>query len=335
MSQLTKTMLAQVQQSGAKKLTRNSRPYDMRILRVSLKQWRILHAVIDCGGFAEAAKCLHLSQSAVSYTVAKLQEQLGTPLLKIVGRKALLTEAGQVLLDKSRHLLTGAIELEKFAESLGKGWGEEMRLVVDHDFPSHLLMRALRQFGLSSRGTSVLLTEVTVPEAELSLRDRATDLAISRKVPTGFLGDPLVEVEYIAVAHPEHPLFKLRRKISADDLSHQIQIVIRNMKDREQNGAEMPDSEPCWNVGSFDTAIEAVCECLGYAWLPRHRIGKWLDQAILMPLPLREGRSYKTTLYLIYGRPWTPTPGVSHLAEVLRTIASAKPSGRITPPPAV
>jgi DNA-binding transcriptional LysR family regulator len=322
MSKFTKTVLAPVQQSATKKLTLNSRPYDVKKLRVSLKQWRILHAVIDCGGFAEAALCLHLSQSAISYTVAKLQQQLGTPLLKTVGRKAILTETGQLLLDKSRHLLKGAIELEKFAESLGAGCIQEINLVVDHDLPSHLLMRALRQFALSSHGTSVLLTEVTSREAEISLRNRTTGLAISKQVPLGFLGDRLMEVEYIAVAHPEHPLFKLQREISADDLSHQVQIMVRKMKDSEQNRVGLPNNEPCWDVGSVDTAIEAVCECLGYAWLPRHRIVKWLDQAILKPLPLREGGSHKTTLYLIFGRPWAPSHGVSHLAEILRVLAT-------------
>ena len=52
------------------KRMRNSRPHDARKLRISLKQWRMLHAVIDCGGFADAAKFMHLSQSAISYTVA-------------------------------------------------------------------------------------------------------------------------------------------------------------------------------------------------------------------------------------------------------------------------
>ena len=40
------------------------------------------------GGFAQAAEALHRSQSSVSYTVARMQDQLGVPLLRIDGRKA-------------------------------------------------------------------------------------------------------------------------------------------------------------------------------------------------------------------------------------------------------
>ena len=48
----------------------------MKVPRVTLEQWRTLQAVIDSGGFAQAAEVLHRSQSSVSYTVARMQEQL-------------------------------------------------------------------------------------------------------------------------------------------------------------------------------------------------------------------------------------------------------------------
>src|SRR5690606_37321832 len=77
----------------------------MKAPRVTLDQWRTLQAVIDHGGFAQAAEALHRSQSSVSYTIARMQEQLEVPLLRIEGRKAVLTEAGEVLLRRSRQLL--------------------------------------------------------------------------------------------------------------------------------------------------------------------------------------------------------------------------------------
>ena len=60
----------------------------MKAPRVTLDQWRTLQAVVDHGGFAQAAEALHRSQSSVSYTVARMQDQLGVPLLRIDGRRA-------------------------------------------------------------------------------------------------------------------------------------------------------------------------------------------------------------------------------------------------------
>lgn len=88
-----------------------SRLHDSRNFHVTLKQWKMLHAVNDFGCFADAAEFLHVSQSSVSYGIAKLQEQLGISVLKVEGRKAKVTEAGKVMLDRSRQLMRVALEI--------------------------------------------------------------------------------------------------------------------------------------------------------------------------------------------------------------------------------
>lgn len=312
---------------GDQRVTFRSRPHDVQNLYVSLKQWRILHAVIDCGGFAEAAKALHLSQSTISYTLSKLQDQLGVPLLKIEGRKAMLTAEGRALLERSRHVLKEAIELETFAKNLGQGWSGQVRVVVDQNFPTRLLMRALSRFTERGRGAvRVKLNEVAMLQADDVLRDQAIDLAISERVPLGFLGEPLVEVEYIPVAHPASPLLKLGREVTAADLAQQTLILIGNANDSERGNTVGTKPVYRWAMSSFDTAVEAVSECLGYAWLAEHRIRPWLEQGALMRLPMADKRIYKSMLYLIHGRSWTSNPAAAKLSEMLRLIV-AEPAG--------
>lgn len=317
-----KQLTSKDRQREGKHATYRSRPHDLHNLYVSLKQWRIFHAVVDCGGFAEAAKSLHLSQSTISYTVSKLQDQLGTSLLKLEGRKAILTPEGRALLERSRNVLKEAVELETFARNLGQGWGQEVRLVVDHNFPVNLLTQSLSRFTALGKGAAhVRLREVPTLHAEDVLRDPNVDLAISERVPLGYLGEPLVEVEYIAVAHPEHALMKLEREISAIDLVQHIQIDMGPVNTGEKAGAGSSKHMRRWTMNSFDTVLAAVCEGLGYAWLPKHRVQKWLDQGLLAQLPLGDKRTYKSILYLVHGRPWCATPAASRLAEVLRGFA--------------
>ena len=121
--------------------------------RVTLEQWRVFQAIIDQGGYAQAAAHLHRSQSAISYSMSKLQEQLGISLLKIEGRKALLTEQGEILLHRSRQLIDEASEIENFAHHLSQGREAEIKLVVDAAFPNEILMRALSEFARQSQGT--------------------------------------------------------------------------------------------------------------------------------------------------------------------------------------
>lgn len=301
---------------------RKSRAHDIKNFHITLKQWRMLHAVNDCGGYAEAAEYLHISQSTISYTIAKLQEQLGISLLKIEGRKAYITEAGRAMLERSRHLIKDALELEAFAESLREGLGPQIRFVVDHGFPSYLLMLALRRFSWVGGNIRLSLSEVSTPQATNALRVNAADLAITSQVPPGFLGDPLIELEHIAVAHPEHALFRLGRAITAADLVRHVRVIICAAKEPSNSNTPADKYVHHWKVGSVDTAIKALCEGLGYAWLPTCQVRAWLEQGKLKVLPLTEGRTYRTNFYLIRGRQWVHNSGPDRLAQIFQQLAT-------------
>ena len=86
--------------------------------KTTLEQWRILQAVVDHDGYAKAAQALNKSQSSLNHAVAKLQAVLGVQLLEIRGRKAYLTEAGEVMLRRSRYLTESVESLENLADNI-------------------------------------------------------------------------------------------------------------------------------------------------------------------------------------------------------------------------
>ncbi|MCK5639833.1 MAG: LysR family transcriptional regulator [Gammaproteobacteria bacterium] len=292
----------------------------MQTPRSSLEQWRVLQAVIDYGGFAKAAEQLHRSQSSVSYSVAKLQQQLGVELLVMKGRKACLTQKGETLLRRSRELLNEAISLENLANSMEQGWEPDISLVVDAAFPVHLLMEALKHFTPHSRGTRVQLNEVILSGAEQALEEGWADLVIGVHVPKGYLGDLIVEIEFVAVASPEHPLHQLGRGLRSDDLRQQVQVVIGdsgNVRPMEWGWL----GEQRWTVSSIDKAVTTVCHGLGFSWLPRHQIETELVEGRLKPLPLSEGQCFKADLYQVFGHPERIGPATRKLAEILMEVS--------------
>jgi DNA-binding transcriptional LysR family regulator len=287
---------------------------------VNLDHWYVLQTVVDQGGFAQAAAYLHRSQSAVSYAVARLQEQLDVPLLEMDGRRARLTQAGEALLRRSRQLVQEATVLERFAHSLGQGWEPEVRLVVDAAFPTELLMSALSRFQPLSQGCRVQLREVVLSGAEEALESGSADLVIGGHVPARFLGDPLVDVVFLAVASAEHPLHRLGRRVTLTDLERELQVVVRDSGTSRPRDMGWLGAEHRWSVGSIDTAVEAVSRGLGIAWLPEHRICGLLEQGVLARLPLVEGGSYRTPLYLMFGRAESPGPATRCLADLLKQV---------------
>ncbi|MDB5824846.1 MAG: LysR family transcriptional regulator [Herminiimonas sp.] len=296
-----------------------------RPLHITLKQWKMFHAVVESGTFSEAAELLHISQSAISYTIAKLQDQLGIPVLKIEGRKAQLTPEGCELLERSRHLIREAIELEMYAENLRHGWGLDVRLAVDQNFPTSLLMAALRKVSELECNMKVSLIEMDTSEAGKSLSEHKVDLAITHLIPSGFNGSPLIEVEYVAVAHPDHPLFKLGRQVVSSDLAPHVHIVVAASKEDcyKDEGTPLVGRRQRWNVNNVDTAVSALCEGMGYAWLPRHRVESWLAKGVLAVLPLHPADQYRAHLYLISGPSMTARSGVKAFADLLKDLATA------------
>jgi DNA-binding transcriptional LysR family regulator len=74
-------------------------------LHITREQWLSLMAVVDTGGYAQAAEALHKSPSSVTYAVQKLESVLGIKAFEIQGRKAILTPTGQLLYRRVRALL--------------------------------------------------------------------------------------------------------------------------------------------------------------------------------------------------------------------------------------
>jgi DNA-binding transcriptional LysR family regulator len=79
------------------------------------------------------------------------------------------------------------------------------------------------------------------------------------------------------------------------------------------------DAEKHWYVSNFDTAVSAICEGIGYGWLPKHRIQESLQKGKLKILPLQESASYKKNFYLIHSHSAVPSTDAARLAQALHS----------------
>src|SRR5213592_3294227 len=107
--------------------------------RITLEQWRALQAVVESGGYAQAAEALHKSQSTLTYAVQKIERLLDLKIFDIKGRKAVLTKPGEVLYRRAKTLLEEATTLERGAADMAKDWQPEIGIAVDVLYPTWLL----------------------------------------------------------------------------------------------------------------------------------------------------------------------------------------------------
>src|SRR5580658_2703471 len=303
--------------------------------RISLEQWRSLLAVVDAGGYAQAAEVLHKSQSAVTYAVQKIEALLAVKIFEVIGRKAHLTPTGEVLYRRAKSLVEEAGALERAAGSLAAGWEPELRLAVEIIFPTWLLLQCFARYAEERPQTRIELYETVLSGTEEALLQRRVDLAICSQVPQGFAGDALMRLRFIAAAHPDHPLHQLGRELNLQDLRKHRHLMIRDTGSQRRSGSWL-GAEQSWTVSHKATSIHAAGMGLGFAWFPEETVRDELKRGQLKPLPLREGGERWAELYLVFADRDYAGPGALRLAEIIRehVQSQCRKAGHTTAPAA-
>ncbi|HDR2622937.1 TPA: LysR family transcriptional regulator [Enterobacter chuandaensis] len=285
--------------------------------KTTLEQWALLEKVVDAGSFAKAAEETHRSQSSVSYNLSLLQERLGVALLAPEGRRAVLTPAGELLLGQVKPLLKAFSYVETRAATLRNGMRTRLDLVVDSIFPRRRLFAILRQFQQQYPQTQVRLTEVLENTRADAMNNEADVMVLTRRQDITGLGEWLMNIDFVAVAHRQHPLFSLDAPLNDEMLRPWPLIQIAD----SQNAARAVGES--WTFSTIDAAIEAVVSQVGYGWLPEERIQPQLEQGVLKILPLSHGVRRATPLHLIVKRTLAP---LDEQVETLLALFSQEPS---------
>ena len=246
--------------------------------RISLEQWRCLLAVVDAGGYAQAAAVLHKSQSAVSYGVQKLEALLGVKAFEVVGRKAQLTSSGEVLYRRAKALLEEASALEGAAGNLAAGW-ESGIAAGGGDHLSDLAAAAV--FRPFRRGTAADAYRTVRKRAQRHRRGAVAAYAstwrFAPEYQQGFAGDPLMRLRFVAMAHPHHPLHQLGRELTLQDLRQHRHLIIRDTGSQRRSGSWV-GAEQSWTLSQKATSIHAASMGLGFAWFPEDTVRGELER---------------------------------------------------------
>lgn len=290
--------------------------------RITLEQWRALIAVVDAGSYAAAAEAINKSQSTLNYAVGRIEELLGVDVFEIEGRRAVLTASGRTLVRRARALLDESGQLERLAERLAAGQEAELKLAAEIIFPTWLLLECLDRLSIDYPEMRVQLYESVLGGTTELLTRGAVDLAIASSIPPGFVGDPLMQVRFVAAAAPHHPLHRLGRTLGLEDLRQHRHLVVRDSGSQPATSAAWSVSERRWTVSSKATSIRAACMGLGFAWYAEDIIRRELESGQLLPLPLEQGRERFATLYLVFADADGAGPGTRRLAELLAQAAA-------------
>lgn len=256
-------------------------------MKISLDALLVLDAIDRKGSYAAAANELNRVPSALTYTVQKLEQDLGVSIFDREGYRAKLTPAGKELLQQGRHLLRAIQQLESRVQKIATGWEAELRIAVDTILELERFFPLFEEFYQKESTTRLRISTESLGGAwDAIVSDRA-DLvigAVGEGPPGGgYLTQPLMPIKMLFAVAPSHPLAQADEPIS-EEVIKQYRAVAAADSSRilAPKTTGLFEGQDVLTVPDMLTKIHAQIYGLGCGFLPAHSIQSHLKDHALV-----------------------------------------------------
>jgi LysR family transcriptional regulator for metE and metH len=290
-------------------------------MQLELRHLRLVQAISEEGGVTRAGRRLHLSQSALSHQLREAEARLGAPLFGRIGKRMVLTPAGERMLELARRVLPEIVELEQgLRRDVASGRGV-LRLATQCNTVYHWLPSRLRLFHRRWREVDVEVIGVADDPLPALLEGRI-DLAIvqrSGRHPR-VTQRPLFDDELVVVAPAGHRL-AARPFVAARDFVGERLLVYS--APREANAVFRDVLIPAGveparvvQIQLTEAIVELVAAGLGISVLPRWSVAPQIERGTLVARPLTRAGRFRAWSAAYRSRP-APPPHLLGFVEVL------------------
>ncbi len=278
----------------------------------SLDQLRTFVAVAEAGSFSAAARVLGRGQSAVSYAIANLEEQLGgLKLFDRATRRPTLTLAGALLLAEARKVTMGLDGLRARATGLRAGLEAELAVVVDVMLPTPALVEALAAFRVAFPTVTLRLSVEALGAVARLVLDGACAVGIcgplARTTP-GLEHRPLGDVRLLPVASPDHPLAEMRGPIPRAALRDHVQLVLTDRSDLTRGQDFGVLSPETWRLGDLGAKHALLLGGLGWGGMPESMVAGDVARGRLIVLDIEGWGPVEYRIFAVHRTGALPGP---------------------------
>ena len=180
---------------------------------MELRHLRYFVALAECLNFTRAAERVHVTQSTLSHQIRQLEDELGHALFERVGKRVVVTEAGELFLEFAARSLR---EVDQGLRALKMSAGElagEVRVGATNTFNLGFIPECAATFLARHPTAKVIVTELPADGIGAGLNAGELDLGIAYR-PTGpsdLWFEPLYNEEMVLAVSSEHPLAHRKR----------------------------------------------------------------------------------------------------------------------------
>jgi LysR family transcriptional regulator, regulator for metE and metH len=196
------------------------------LMDLEIKHLRLVAAIARAGSVTRAGDILNLSQSALSHQLRDIEDRLATPLFHRVGKRMILTPAGDSLLRAAHQVLEIVERTEGEIRNAGQSNAGRLRITTQCYTAYHWLPGLLKEYRLRHPHVEVQVDADATPRPIKSLLEGRIDLAImSDRVRDRRLATrPLFEDELLLIMASNHRLAG-RFSVEPQDLAEETVII--------------------------------------------------------------------------------------------------------------
>lgn len=274
--------------------------------KLTLEALQLLDTIDRKGSFKAAAEALYKVPSALTYSVQKLEDDLGIGIFQKQGRRQVLTDAGRHLLTQGRELLEAAERLEESTRQIHSGWESTLNIAVDTLLELDFLYPVIDEFYQLQPEIEISISKEVMGGTWEALKSGRAGLVVGApEAPNSNAGvnyQHIFNIEWLFAIHPQHPLVATYNKQQSPLTENQIRDYrICVVKDSSQSAPPLTrrvlDRQGILRVATGRDKIDAQRHGLAVGYLPKHRILQELQSGQLIALPT-EHRQETTPAYL-------------------------------------
>ena len=289
---------------------------------LSLDQLRVFIAAAELGSFSAAGRELRRAQSLISQTIANLETQLDVRLFDRTKKYPRLTEIGRALLGEAKAVLDRMDGFKARARTMAEGLEPEFSAVIDVMYPMADLTKAVGSFRQNFPNTPLrLYVEAlgAVVQAVLDGRCRIGVIGSLPAVPENVQSEPLLEVPFVTVVAPHHPLARVRGVVPKSRLVEQTQLVLTDRSTLSEGRTFGVLSPLTWRLADLGAKLEFLRAGFGWGHMPLPVVEDHLARKDLVKIRIEGSAQYaRLPMHAVWRKDAPPGPAGRAFIQQLR-----------------
>ena len=261
---------------------------------MDLKYLYTFKSIVDEGNFTKAARKLNYTQSTITFQVGQLEEELSAQLFEKVGRKMVLTKAGQQLVPYVEEVLSSISKLRQFESDITECQGELIIGVAETQL-CYKLPNILKRFHDLAPKARLFIKSMNCYEIRDGLINGTLDLGIFYE-EVGGIGSRLTTYDFgeyplALVASPEikrnyWDFISKDQRIPIPFIINEKECIFRQIFERylSENSIILDHTIELWSIPTIKNMVKSN---VGISFLPKFTVQEELNNGELVELEIK------------------------------------------------